>query len=490
MSTNGAPPGSIGDSPYAQPFTVPQFIEEIDKQAGAPNKIVQNDPAFPPPFDPVTQANTKTGAKLIYRELPLVTIQNTWSVPGARAALYQHVSGIFEQSNQLWESIIGDDRVMATLGSRTTGLFGREVRFRPADDSDAAKEVLDAWQQCWPLLSGTPALREMNNYTIGMGFQHAQLVWDTAKPVWCPYVKPWSSRYMYFHWGLRRFVALTLDGPMPIMPGDGKWVSHMMTEYRPWLAGAIRAVAEPWMLRHFAYRDMARYSEIHGLPTRVGKVPAVSDPAERAAFEAAIANLGSDTSMIIPQGVDGQDGSGYEYCLVEARDRAWEVFGGMIEKCDTSIVLALLFQNLTTEVQGGSYAAASAHMDIRQSGLQGDNALWRATIYNQIARPFAYFNFGDADLAPWTDWDVAPRDDLKGNADQFQKFAAAMQALSTAGLTFANADELRAFAEERFGLMKLPSFKVEKPEKPAAPGAPPGEPTGGDSAAAAQDQKA
>ena len=98
------------------------------------------------------------------------------------------------------------------------------------------------------------------------------------------------------------------------------------------------------------------------------------------------------------------------------------------------IVLALLFQNLTTEVKGGSFAATSAHMDIRQQGIQADNSAWRLTIHNQVARPFAQFNFGDASLAPWSEWDAAPREDHTANAESFAKLSTSMQALAAAGV--------------------------------------------------------
>lgn len=463
MPTNGGVgKGSFGDSPYATPLSFEQEQKAIDQQVGVMG-VDRRDPAFQPPRSPLG-ADSKSRAKLIYRDLPLVTIQNAWSVDQVRSALYSHSLGVFEQSGQLWESILGDDRVMATLNSRATGLFGREVRFQAANDSLAAKEVLQAWQSHWPRLSGTAALRECSDYAIGMGFAPSQLVWDTAGPIWGPYMRPWNPRYTFFHWSLRKYVALSQDGTIAIQPGNGKWVIHApFGEYRGWIRGTIRAVAEPWMLRHFAFRDMARFSEIHGIPTRVGLVPAVSDPGERSQFEASIANLGSDTAMILPQGVDGQDGSGYGYELVEAKDTAWEVFPGLVDRCDMAIVLAILMQNLTTEVKGGSFAATSAHMDIRQSGIQGDNEAWKSTIYNQIARPFAFFNYGDADLAPWTFWDVAPREDYQANADQFQKFGTAVEVLRRGGIQFLDSEEVRAFAARRFGLDNMPGFTITEP---------------------------
>ena len=49
-------------------------------------------------------------------------------------------------------------------------------------------------------------------------------------------------------------------------------------------------------------------------------------------------------------------------------------------------------------------------MDLRQQGIEEDNAAFRLEIHDQIARPFALLNFGDPDLAPWTDWVVEPQE--------------------------------------------------------------------------------
>jgi phage gp29-like protein len=144
-------------------------------------------------------------------------------------------------------------------------------------------------------------------------------------------------------------------------------------------------------------------------------------------------------------------------------DASWESFPALIGNCDMSIVLALLFQNLTTEVHGGSLAATDAHMDVRDSGLQDDNAAWRNTLHMQVARPFAYFNFGDADLAPWTEWDVASRAQYAENAKQFQAFGTAVEVMARGGIKFAFVEELRKFAADRFGLDKLPDFTIGDP---------------------------
>lgn len=461
-SPNGAPPVGLPAPGAGVPFDV---LAQADKSA-APYDAVARDPGFQQPID-ATKGLDRARASLIYRDIPLVTIQNTWSVEQARGALYAHMIGVFDASAQLCDSILGDDRVTACLNSKATALFGRETRFRAADDSDAAKECLRAWEAWWPRMTGDSAMREMQDYSTLMGFAHAQVMWDTTQRnlSFAPCLRPWHARFEYYDWYLRRYMALSQDGTFPIVPGNGKWIEHApYGSYRGWIRGAIRPVTEPWMLRHFGFRDMARFGEVHGNPTRKGYVPVVSDPVERSAFEDALSRLGADTALIVPRGVDGANGDGYDYELVEAQSAAWEVHPTQIDRCDMAIVLALLMVNLTTEVGNkGSYAATDAHMDKERGGTEFDNQAWKNTIYTQLARPFAYLNFGDADLAPWTWRDVTGRATYAENAKQLQAFGTGIEVLRRGGIEFDDVEALRQWASEQFGLPGMPSFKIKEP---------------------------
>jgi phage gp29-like protein len=458
----GPPKGSYSDSPYAQPLTPEQLPGAINRDLGGAPGVVQNDPAFQRPSDPL-RGTDKEQTRLVYRDLPLIQSIIEWQTGQMRAALRSHMWGIFEQSGQLVDATLGDDRVQATLGSRISGLFGREVRFRPANDSSAAKEVLDAWVKAWPGFATASAMTEMQAYTIMMGWEPAQLVWGPMSGVeYCPYMRPWHPRYTYYHWPLRRFIALSQDGQLPIIPGNGKWVLHApFGEYRGWIRGAVRAVSEPWQMRQWALRDWARFSEVHGMPIKKAVVPASADEVQRDAYSTALAQLATETTVMVSQGNDGMNR--YDLELLEAKDTAWEAFPGLRDHCDMAIVLAIMFQNLTTEVKGGSFAATTAHMDIRQGGLQFDNAAWRWTTWQQVARPFAWLNFGDPNLAPITDHDVTPREEYEHNAKQFLEFGKAVQVLRQGGVKFVDTEELRRFCKERFGLDGLPDFELVDP---------------------------
>lgn len=448
-------------------------IRSIAREWGLDGTDVTNgakDPALAGKVVDATDATTRARAKLVYRDNPLVALQNTWSIEQARGAIYAHLIGTFYASGMLCDSIMGDDRVCATLNSRRAGVFGREVRFKAADDSAAAKECLDAWQAWWPRLSGSAALSECFDYNVMMGFSHGQIAWDTTQPKldFAPKVFPWHPVYEYYDWTLRSYMAIGQDAVIPIVPGNAKWIQF--GGYRSWIRGCLRPVVEPWMLRHFGFRDMARFGEVHGNPTRKGYVPMVGDPVERQKFENALAGLGANTTLMIPRGIDPQNLDGYDYDLTEATSQAWQVHPAQIDRCDMAIVLAILMQNLTTQVDGGSYGAAKVHMDVKSQGDDLDNQVIKSVVYRDLARPFAYLNFGDANLAPQTWFDVTPIERYESNAKQLVQFGAAISSLSQGGVQFKDPAEVRRWASERFGLTGLPDFTITAP---AGKGAPP-----------------
>jgi hypothetical protein len=475
----GPPPGD--PSGPARGGGVPFDVLARAKREVAGLEFGTSDPAFLRTLD-ATDGSTRARAALVYKDVPLVTIQNTWSIDQMRGAIYAHIMGQFYSSGMLCESILGDDRVTATLNARASALFGREARFKPANDSAAAREVCDVWRDWWPRFSGTAGVRQLHDYGTMMGFSHGQLCWDTHQRGlgYAPTLHPWHPVFEYWDWDKRCYMAIGSEGVVPIIPGNGKWLEFSPWGYRGWMRGALRPVTEPWALRHFGFRDMARFGEVHGNPTRVGRVPIVGDPVERMAFQSALASLGADAALIVPGGVDPKDGQGYGYELVEATSQAWQVHPAQIDRCDMAIVLAILMVNLTTEVKGGSYAAASVAQDKELGGTQFDNQNWKSTLYSQVARPFAFLNFGDADLAPWTWYDIAANKELEDRSKRFYSFGQGVEVLRRGGVEFTDASEVHAWAVDHLGLTGLPKFKIVEPVKSTPAKADEGGSGGGD----------
>ena len=209
------PPAPTAPNPAPAVLSFNEADALVKERAGD-GPTLQNDPAFPPEGDPVKVPGARAYATIVKRSIPLVVVQNSWSIQGAKNALASHSMGVFETSGQLAISIRGDPRVTAALGSLRAGYFGREVRFRAANNSRAAKEVLDAWMAHWPQFEAGSDLAIMSDYERLMGWSDGQLVWDTSGTTWLPYVRYWWSRFSYWNWDIRKFVAITQDGTFAI----------------------------------------------------------------------------------------------------------------------------------------------------------------------------------------------------------------------------------------------------------------------------------
>lgn len=429
-----------------------------------------DDPGFQPPRDPLDVAGNvlRNKASVIHREIPIVTTQTGWTIMQVRQAIECLTTGLFDGPAQLVDAITGDSRVHSAFQQRIGGLLGRRIDHRipkEFEDSPLAKECLQAWENHWHNMASEPVLGDMQVWGFGLGFWVGQQLWDTSGPYWKPYLVPFHARYTYYHWLFRRFIAITMDGQVPIEPGDGHWILHApYGNYRGWMRGAIRAIAPWWLARNYALRDWARYSERHGMPIGKAITPFGADVGAINKFRSDLSNLGQESIIQLPQSPEAEIGK-YDLTWLETTDQAWDGFQGLISQCNAEITLAVLGQNLTSEVKEGSFAAARVHADVRQTILEADARALSQTIYTQMARPFAAINFGNPDLAPVTCWDIIPYEDNKVNADVLYQFCNALKALKDAGHSVKDIEE---FAR-KFGLEFGDLEKVEAPATPATP---------------------
>jgi phage gp29-like protein len=197
------------------------------------------------------------------------------------------------------------------------------------------------------------------------------------------------------------------------------------------MQGCVRALAVPWIARNWATRDWIRSSEVHGMPIRLADVPAMANKEDKGNFVHSLTSIGREAVVGCPVNVDGTK---FDVRLLEAHNNSWEVFRGLIDRCDTAITLTLQWQTLTTEVKEGSFAAARVHSDVKQSALEFDDQSLAHDLWQQVARPFAAWNFGDAEKAPWTHHDVEPQEDVNAKALGLQAFATAVASLKQQGI--------------------------------------------------------
>lgn len=382
---------------------------------------------------PRPEAVTPTVPKVARPLAP--SVWTTWTVPAVRAALLAHELGDFSASAQLGDQLRRDDRIFATLDTRVLGALGLPYSTLPSDETDArsdaekiARRVHSWWFRAFPesVLADVLRLVDIMGFAIGELLWHEEWV-PTSRNLGVYELRP---RLRIHHPQFVRHDAtrdawflLTEEGEVCITPGDGRWVLFAHGTDRPWMNGALRALALPWLIRTFGRRDWARRSEIDGIGVKKAKTPASIAPEVLDKFLAQVRALGAESTLVLPDG--------YDFSIDANQLSAAEGFSRLIGACDTAITLALLGANLPTEAKsGGSFALGKVQAEAQLDRLEADVQMLGTVCREQIVKPWGRFNverWAD-ELAPWPFWDPTPPANLK---DRAAALLTASQAITT-----------------------------------------------------------
>jgi len=397
-------------------------------------------------------------------------IQPNWTVQQAREALTGHELGQFLASSLMIDAMGRDDRITAVLATRISGLLGLPRVVSPGGDSDADQELADAVSDRIDTWAPNDTLAELLHWYHMSGFALAQVIWDFEDKEWVPRLQVWNPQWIWWNESQRVYYATTRQGMIQLDLESGQWL--MLTKgQRPWMAGAVRSLTIPWLSRQFAWRDFNRYNERHGLPIVKGMVPASSEAEDKDTFFKNLRTLASSTTVTLPQNVDG-GGANYDLELLEAKDGSYETFPRMFDIANTAIAVRLLGQNLSTEVKGGSFAAAKVQERVRMDLTAADEAEL-SQFFDLLIALWAKFNNTGGAALPVARWTTEAPDDALTTADTLLRIGEAITVLRDAGLSLTEESSAELFGgigvqvEHHASVSKTPDaeegFRVRAP---------------------------
>lgn len=348
------------------------------------------------------------------------------SVGMVRAALADFERGEFKAAGALADLMRRDDRIFSTLDTRVLGALGLPKRILRGlgRKADLVARGVEPW--FWRVFS-KDLLADVLRWVILVGFCVGQVTWKLDAGEYRPTLTIFHPQFVRVDyqgvWWLQ-----TLEGPKRITPGEGGWFLATAGRDRPWMNGAIRALAVPWLVRQFGFRDWARRSEIDGVGVRIARVPKGIDEKLVDRFLRAVQRLGAESTLRLPEGFDFE--------IKSTTQNVAEGFNALIGRCDIAITLVMLGQNLTTEVTGGSRAAATVHERVQLDRLEADVAILSEACATQILLWWGRYNvegFDDA-ACPVPEWDATPPEDLAKRAQWLLSLSQALPALIEAGV--------------------------------------------------------
>jgi phage gp29-like protein len=95
------------------------------------------------------------------------------------------------------------------------------------------------------------------------------------------------------------------------------------------------------------------------------------EPGARRKYRDRVSRLGVETTLVLPR---KKKDEGYDFDVTAADINASHGFQARIDHSHMNIAIASLGQNLTTKIEGGSYAAADVHKRVKNDLLKSDVA--------------------------------------------------------------------------------------------------------------------
>lgn len=366
----------------------------------------------------------------------------TWTPALVDVATSEHERGEFGFSALFSDAVRRDDRIFTSLDTRILGVLGFPFSLDESDTADTkrlrqasralARRIRGWWYRVLPEAKLADALES----SILMGFRVGELAWWRADDgLIYPDLKLHHGQNVRWNTTTQGLELMQRNGtPVPITPGDGRWVLFAPAGGdRPWKFGAVRALGIPYLIRQMTRRDWADRSEIEGTGIRKAKGPlAVGANDKRFTdFVSQIRRMGRKTVLALQEG--------WDFGIEVTDANAAILFEKLIAHSETAITLSILGQNLTTQIEGGSHAAATVHAKVLQSRLESDVAMLSVVCRDQILLPWCRYNLPNFDerTLPWPRWDAQPPEDKAKRAQALLAVSQAITGLRTAGVNIA-----------------------------------------------------
>ena len=190
------------------------------------------------------------------------------------------------------------------------------------------------------------------------------------------------------------------------------------------------------------------FTEKYGMPFIVGKKPRGTDKNETDALADILETMVQDAIAVIP------DDASVEIMEASGKSASADIYAKLLEFCKTEVAITILGQNLTTEVKGGSYAAAESHMAVRQDIVYGDKKLVER-VFNELIGWIYELNFGNGERPVFSMWEEEDVDIDQATRDK---------TLTDCGVKFTKVYYMRAYGFEEGDLEVGNPPAIQPPE--------------------------
>lgn len=315
---------------------------------------------------------------------------------------------IFRQMELFEEIEEKDTHLFSQMQTRKNGVAGLDWTVIAASDDPRDKEIAEFIGDILYNLEDIDDLILDLLDAIGKGFSVAEIMWKyqggCVVPKEIAWVHPKKFRFDDFD----QLRLLTEENRTEgILLPQNKFIVHKYKARSgsPTRAGVLRVAVWMYLFKNYSIKDWMAFSEVYGMPIRLGKYEPGTRQEDKDALIAAVQSIGADAAGVISKDTEIQ--------FVESARSEGLLYDRLIKLCNAEISKAILGQTLTSEPgDSGSYALGKTQSLVRQDLLEADCKALQKTLKRDLIGPLVEFNKGPGHRLPWIKFNYESPEDL------------------------------------------------------------------------------
>jgi hypothetical protein len=349
---------------------------------------------------------------------PVPRTRTRWYLADLETAQHMADNGDLSLAAQLCSAMRGDGALAGLLSTRTHGLTRLPKKFSGNAEQTAALEGRDGCRTVFDAMFPPMELGLLaaDGILLGVGVGELLPVEGRDYPVFVRLDPEW----LRFRHSENRWYYHSTVGPLPITPGDGRWVLHVDGgRQAPWKQGLWLPLGRSFIKKQHAELYEANWEGKLANSARVAEAPeGATEDQHRSWFQ-----------QVMAWGVNTVFASkpGYTVKLLESNGIGYQSFGKTIDRSEREYMLAIAGQ-IPTSTGGAGFSNINVHETIRADLIQGTGDGLGYTISTQGIPPYVVDRWGEEGLQDCAavEWDVTPPADLLVEAESLGAAAESM----------------------------------------------------------------
>jgi hypothetical protein len=382
-----------------------------------------------------------------------------WFIADLEQAQYRADAGDISRAAQLYRAMRRDGMITGLLSANTSGLVRLPKRFYGDAAITAELQARNGTRSLFDDMCPPSelALLAADGRALGVGI--AELVPVPGRTF--PVLQRLDPEFLRYRWNEGRWYYLSVAGPIPLVPGDGRWVLHMPGgRVAPWNNALWPALGRAFITKEHASLNRGNYGSKLANPARAAVAPTGATEPQRLGFLAKLIAWGTNTVFELPPGWDVK--------IIEAKGEGYQVFKDEVATSDNEIMIAIAGQ-IVTVTGGAGFSNADIHQTIRTDIIKETADALAYTVNTQILPQYVASHYGTDKIATGAliDWDIDLPKDKNAESTALMQSANALTQLTQILAQYGLKVSINEYTT-RFGIPTEPGAILAKTGEPEA----------------------